>query len=176
MKTADLTIALGRSPLWVSKTRKRFGLPLMEDYPDTALTFLLKVRDLGNLGVSEDRVARLWDLERTLIRQLNLATGDDFLSLIVGCAAGADPERRLLLSNADLGVPLLARDLQPGLDFSDGRPRELFEGKDMGEDALRLLLEYQILLQEVMGIFESESNVLKDSLKWAKSVGLKPRK
>ena len=50
----------------------------------------------------------------------------------------ANPDDRLLLSNADLGVPLMALDLQAGLDFQV-RPPELFEGKEMGEDALRLL-------------------------------------
>ena len=50
----------------------------------------------------------------------------------------ANPDDRLLLSNADLGVPLMALDLQAGLDFRV-RPPELFEGKAMGDDALRLI-------------------------------------
>jgi len=40
-----------------------------------------------------------------------------------------------LLSNFDLGIPLDAREVQIGLDFSAQLP-ELFEGKAMGEDAL----------------------------------------
>jgi hypothetical protein len=86
----------------------------------------------------------------------------------------ADPEHRLLLSNADLGVPLMSRDVQAGLDFQK-RPSELFEGKEMGEDALRLLGEYRVLLQEVRGIVERERDVLKDSFKWAKMMGFHPR-
>jgi len=154
--------------------QKRFGLPVLEDYPECYMSFLRKVRDLRNLGVSEEKLGDLWNLERKLIEILHLDLGGE-LSLIEGCSVEADIERRLLLSNAELGVPLIARDLQTGLDFKS-RPRELFEGKEMGEDALRSLGAYQIQLQEVMGISDGESKILKDSLKWAKSVGFKPRK
>ena len=66
----------------------------------------------------------------------------------------------------------MARDVQAGLDFSAGRPRELFEGKEMGEDALLLLGEYRVLLKEVRDAVVRESKVLKDTLRWAKSLGL----
>jgi len=36
----------------------------------------------------------------------------------------------------------------------------------MGEDALRLLGEYQAMLHKVMGIVGREIDVLKESLKW----------
>jgi hypothetical protein len=65
----------------------------------------------------------------------------------------------------------MARDLQTGLDFQS-RPQELFEGKEMGEDALRILGEYRELLQEIGKTVASESKVLKGSLRWAKSVRL----
>jgi hypothetical protein len=91
--------------------------------------------------------------------------------MIEGCTAEADPEHRLLLSNADLGVPLMARDVQTGLDFHS-RPRELFEEKEMGEDALRLLGEYRSLLQEVREAVGREEGVLKSSLKWVRTIGL----
>ncbi len=151
--------------------RKRFGLPVMDDYPECYMVFLRKVRDLRNLGVSEEKLVQLWDVERKLIAILNLDLGGGELSLIEGCTAEADPKHRLLLSNADLGVPLVAQEVQAGLDFQQ-RPRELFEGRDMGEDALRLLGEYRLLLQEVMGNMTSERNVLKETLRWQKSLGV----
>jgi len=49
-------------------------------------------------------------------------------------------ERRLLLTNYDLGVPLTGSEVQTGLNFADALP-ELFAGKEMGEDALRVLRE-----------------------------------
>jgi len=151
--------------------RKRFGLPVLEEYPECYVAFLRKIRDLRNLGVSEEKLGDLWDLERKLIAILHLDLGGGELSLIEGCFVEADPEHRLLLSNADLGVPLMARDVQAGLDFQK-RPRELFEGKEMGEDALRLLSEYLILLQEVREMVGRERKVLSESLRWEKGVGL----
>jgi len=170
MNSKELSERLGRPGPWISRMRKRFGLPVLEDYPECYDAFLRKVRDLRNLGVSEEKLGDLWDLERKLIDILHLDLGGGELSLIEGCSAEADPDRRLLLSNAELGVPLMARDLQAGLDFQL-RPRELFEGRAMGEDALRILREYRGLLQEIRGTVSRESKVLKGSLQWAKSVG-----
>ena len=172
MNHSELSERLGRPALWISRMRKHLGLPVLEDYPECYETFLRKIRDLRNLGVSEEKLVSLWNLERKLIDILHLDLGDGNLSHIQGCSVEADPERRLLLSNADLGVPLMARDVQAGLDFSAGRPRELFQGQDMGEDALRLLGEYRGLLQEIRGTVIVESKVLKDSLHWAKALGL----
>jgi hypothetical protein len=155
--------------------RKRFGLPVLEEYPECYVAFLRKIRDLRNLGVSEEKLVDLWDLERKLIEILHLDLGGGELSLIEGCAVEADPEHRLLLSNADLGVPLMARDVQAGLDFNSARPNELFEGKEMGEDALRVLGEYRILLQEVSEMVGRERKVLKESLQWGKTIGFPSR-
>jgi len=140
MNSKDLSERLGRPALWISRIRKRFGLPVLEDYPEYYEAFLRKVRDLRNLGVSEEKLVSLWNLERKLIDILHLDLGGGELSLIEGCSVEADPERRLLLSNADLGVPLMARDLQTGLDFQ-ALPKELFEGKEMGDDFIHPGLE-----------------------------------
>ena len=169
MNQLELAEKLGRPALWISRMRKRFGLPVLEQYPECYEAFIRKVRDLRNLGVSEERLGALWDVERKIITILHLDLGGGELSLIEGCSVEADPDHRLLLSNADLGVPLMALDLQTGLDFQV-RPPELFEGKEMGEDALRLLREYRKLLKEIMETVARERNVLKDSLRWEKLV------
>ncbi len=171
MNSKDLSERLGRPALWITRMRKRFGLPVLEQYPKYYEAFLRKVRDLRNLGVSEEKLGELWDLERKLIDILHLDLGGGELSLIEGCSVEAEPDRRLLLSNADLGVPIIALDLQAGLDFQS-RPRELFEGNAMGEDALRMLGEYRRLLQKIRETVARESKVLKDSLRWAKTLGL----
>jgi hypothetical protein len=168
---SELSIKLGRPALWISRMRKRFGLPVLEQYPKCYETFLRKVRDLRNLGVSEERLGALWDLERKIIAILHLDLGGGELSLIEGCSVEADPDHRLLLSNADLGVPLMALDLQTGLDFQARLP-ELFEGKAMGEDALRLLREYRKLLKTLQETICRERKVLTEGLRWQKSVGL----
>ena len=169
MNSSALSETLGRPSLWISRMRKRFGLPVLEDYPECYVAFLRKIRDLRNLGVSEEKMGQLWDLERKLIAILHLDLGGGELTLIEGCSVEADPDHRLLLSNADLGVPLMARDVQAGLDFSDGRPKELFEGQAMGEDALRLLGEYRNLLTELREIVGRERKVLSESLRWERT-------
>ena len=171
MTPSKLSQALSRTTLWTSRQRKRFGLPVLEDYPECYVAFLRKVRDLCNLGISEEKLGELWDLEKKLIAILHLDLGGGGLSMIEGCTAEADPERRLLLTNVDLGVPLMASEVQAGLDFNK-RPRELFECKEMGEDALRLLEEYRYLLHEVRDIVGREKSVLKSSLQWERSIGL----
>ena len=170
MNPSTLSEVLGRPALWITRMRKRFGLPVLEEYPECYVAFLRKIRDLRNLGVSEEKLGDLFDLERKLIEILHLDLGGGELSLIEGCSVEVDPERRLLLSNADLGVPLMARDVQAGLDFSAGRPKELFDGKAMGEDALRMLGEYRILLQEVRGIVGRERRVVNESIRWSEKL------
>ena len=171
MNQLELAEKLGRPALWISRMRKRFGLPVLESYPECYETFLRKVRDLRNLGVSEEKLGALWEVERKIIAILHLDLGGGELSLIEGCTVEADPDHRLLLSNADLGVPLMALDLQAGLDFQV-RPPELFEGKAMGEDALLLLREYRKLLQGVREVVGRERGVVARSLRWERSVGL----
>jgi hypothetical protein len=171
MTHSELSERLGRPALWISRMRKHFGLPVLEDYPECYEAFLRKVRDLRNLGLSEEKLGKLWDLERKLIEILHLDLGGGELSLIEGCSVEADPERRLLLSNADLGVPLMARDLQAGLDFQALR-KELIEGRAMGEDALWMLAEYRELLQQVRGMVAKERTVLSESLRWERSLRL----
>ena len=153
MNQLELAEKLGRPALWISRMRKRFGLPVLESYPECYETFLRKVRDLRNLGVSEEKLGALWDVERKIIAILHLDLGGGELSLIEGCTVEADPDHRLLLSNADLGVPLMALDLQAGLD-------------------LILLREYRKLLQGVREVVGRERGVVARSLRWERSVGL----
>ncbi len=172
MTLSELSRTLGRIHFWVSGIQRQFTLPKMDDMPGTYVAFLRKIRDLENLGVSRERLVRLWELEQSLIRQLHLVPGNEFLHLIAGCSTEANPDRRLLLSNADLGVPLLARDLQPGLDFAAASPRELFGGREMGEDSVRSLGDYRSLLREVRETVSTQRKVLRESLGWEKAVGL----
>jgi len=171
MTLSELSDRLGRPALWISRMRKQFGLPVLEQYPECYETFLRKIRDLRNLGVSDEKLLNLWNLERRLIDILHLDLGDGNLSHIQGCSVEADPERRLLLTNAELGVPLMARDLQTGLDFQ-ALPKELFEGREMGDDALRILRGYSDLIQEIRATVARERKVLKEGLKWQKTVSL----
>jgi len=59
MNLSQLSEKLARPALWITRMRKRFGLPVLEEYPKYYEAFLRKVRDLRNLGVSEEKIGTL---------------------------------------------------------------------------------------------------------------------
>ena len=61
-----------------------------------------------------------------------------YLTLGVDVDGGLADGYELKLNSYDIGVDISGKNLQLGLNFAT-RPAELFSGKDMGEDALRLL-------------------------------------
>ncbi len=136
----NLAEGLGRPMVWVRGVQKRFGLPVLEIYPEGYESFLRKIVHLRVLGVSEETLREFWAVERKLIEVLHLDPQTSPTWMVDACAYPSDPDRRLLLSNIDLGFPLPSTDLQIGLHFAAASP-ELFAGKDIGEDALRLIID-----------------------------------
>lgn len=170
MKTLKETAeGLGRPAVWIAGVQKRFGLPVLEIYPPGYGEFLRKIVHLRLLGVSEETLREFWAVERKLIEVLHLDPQSSPTWMIDACAFESDPDRRLLLSNIDLGFPLPATDLQIGLNFAASTP-ELFAGKDMGEDALRLLSDYRTRLSAIRSTVALESRILRSALKWGKGL------
>ena len=155
--------------VWISGIQKRFGLPVLESYPEGYEAFLRKILHLRVLGVSEESLRDFWAVERKLIEVLHLDPQSSPTWMVDACAVAADPDRRLLLSNIDLGFPLPATDLQIGLNFA-ASSQELFAGRDMGEDALRLISDYRTRLAVIRSSVASESRILRDALKWGKGL------
>ena len=81
------------------------------------------------------------------------------------CGAITRRDRRLLLSNYDIGIAVPAHALQLGLDFSEKLP-ELFAGKEMGEDALRVLNEIIPLQAAIRVDVAAELPHLRETAKW----------
>ena len=161
---------LGRALVWVAGVQKRFGLPVLESYPEGYEAFLRKIVHLRVLGVSEETLREFWAVERKLIEILHLDPQSSPTWMVDACAFGADHTRRLLLSNIDLGFPLPATELQIGLNFAATSP-ELFARRDMGEDALRLISDYRTRLALIRSSVASESRTLRAALKWGKGLG-----
>ena len=185
--------------MWLTGVQRRFGLPVLESYPEGYESFLQKIVHLRVLGVSEETLRGFWAVERKLIEVLHLDPQTSPTWMVDACAfdgtllpqSGAtprgclrqssaplpkrlgslDPDRRLLLSNIDLGFPLPATDLQIGLNFAASSP-ELFAGKEMGEDALKLLQDYRARLTTIRSTVGSESRILRAALKWGKGLGV----
>ena len=163
---------LGRPAVWISGIQKRFGLPVLESYPEGYEAFLRKVLHLRVLGVSEEALREFWAVERKLIEVLHLDPQSSPTWMVDACTVAADTDRRLLLSNIDLGFILPATDLQIGLNFATSS-LELFAGKEMGEDSLKVLQDYRTRLAAIRTTVASESNLLRDALKWGKSLVLR---
>jgi hypothetical protein len=124
----EIADRLGRPAVWIAGVQKRFGLPVLEKYPEGYEAFLRKIVHLRVLGVSEETLREFWAVERKLIEVLHLDPQSSPTWMVDACAVAADPDRRLLLSNINLGFILPATDLQIGLNFAASSP-ELFAGK-----------------------------------------------
>jgi hypothetical protein len=66
----------------------------------------------------------------------------------------------------DLGVPLTGSELQTGLNFASALP-ELFAGRDMGEDALRVLREILKTRARILADIATELPHVRAAVKWA---------
>jgi hypothetical protein len=169
----EIAQRLGRPAVWIAGVQKRFGMPVLESYSEGYESFLRKILHLRVLGLSEESLREFWAIERKLVEVLHLDPQSSPTWMVDACAYTSDPDRRLLLSNMDLGFPLPATDLQIGLNFAASTP-ELFAGRDMGEDALRLISDYRTRLTSIRSTVASESSILRAALKWEKSLALTP--
>jgi len=165
---ADMAAKLNRSTVYLSGLQKRFELPAFEgaSYPDDYLEFFRTVVYLRTFGVSEELLRELWVLEKKLLTLLHVDSTGSRTWFLDACGRTTHRERRLMLSNFDLGIPLDAREVQTGLDFSDRLP-ELFEGKAMGEDALRVLDECLKLEKTMLNDVRAELPHVREAVKWA---------
>ena len=75
-------------------------------------------------------------------------------------------DRRLLLTNYDIGIAVPARGLQLGLNFA-ADPPEFFAGKEMGEDAIRVLNDIIPLHTAIRADVAAELPHLRQAAKWA---------
>ena len=165
---ADMATKINRSTVYLSGLQKRFELPAFEGatYTDAYLEFFHTVVYLRTFGVSEESLRDLWILEKKLLTLLHVDSTGSRTWFLDACGRTTHRERRLMLSNFDLGIPLDAREVQTGLDFSDRLP-ELFEGKAMGEDALRVLDECLKLEKIILNNVRAELPHVREAVKWA---------
>ncbi|MFZ4398021.1 MAG: hypothetical protein ACOYOU_20605 [Kiritimatiellia bacterium] len=132
-------------------------------YSPSYLAFLETIIHLRILGVPEETLTRLWNLERKLMDQLH-ATGSPTWFLDA-CGAIGNRDHRLLLSNFDIGAFLPSGSVQLGLDFSGKAAPELFTAPEMGEDAILVLRQYITLHQEIFRGIHQEHPIVRAALK-----------
>lgn len=134
-----MATALNRSTVYPSGLQKFFELPVGEGAtcPHADLDFSHPC--FSPHFRRERRALRdLWHLEKKLLTLLHVDSTGSRTWFLDACGRTTHRERQRLLCNFDLGLPLDALEVRTGLDFSDRLP-ELFEGKAMVEDALRVL-------------------------------------
>jgi hypothetical protein len=161
--------ALNRLSIYLSGLQARFELPVMDGagYSPAYLEFLRKVVHLRTLAVGEESIHDLWIIERKLLQLLHADSTGSPTWFLDACGVSGNPQQRLLLSNYNLGVPVHARTLQLGLNFT-AADRELFGGAEMGEDALRVLQDYRRLHRHIEKEIASELPQVRAAASWAK--------
>ncbi len=165
---AEIAQTLNRSPAVISGLQARFELPGFEGaaYSDAYLAFLKTLVCLRTLGIAEDRLLHLWHREKKLLQLLHVDSAGSRTWFLDSCGAITRRDRRLLLSNYDIGIAVPAHAIQLGLNFSE-RPPELFPGKEMGEDALHVLNEIIPLQTAIRADVAVELPHLRETVKWA---------
>lgn len=167
----EIAAVLNRSSVYLSGLQKRFELPVAAGpaYSDAYLSFLRTVVFLRTLNVGEEALRDLWHLEKKLLNLLHVESTGSPTWCLDSCGSRGHTRRRLLLSHYDLGFDLHARKLQLGLNFSEA-PRELFAGKEMGEDALRVLGDYLKLYHRLRQDAQAERPLLREALVWVRGM------
>ena len=165
---ADLVNALNRPAIIITSLQHRFELPSFGDaaYSDAYLAFLRTLIYLRALGIAEDRLLRLWRLEKKLLQLLHVDSTGSKTWFLDSCGAITGRDRRLLLTNYDIGIAVPAHALQLGLNFAE-KTRELFAGKEMGEDALRVLNDIIPLQAGIRADVAAELPHLRQTVRWA---------
>ena len=164
----DLASALNRPVVVVTSLQHRFGLPSFGGaaYSDAYLAFLRTVVYLRTLGIAEERLLRLWQLEKRLLQLLHVDSTGSKTWFLDSCGAITRRDHRLLLSNYDIGIAIPGHALQLGLNFATAMP-ELFAGTEMGEDSLRVLNQIIPLYTSVCTDVAAELPQLRKTVKWA---------
>ena len=164
----DMAKRLNRPAVVLAGLQARFELPTFPDagYSDAYLAFLRTLVYLRTLGLAEDRLLRLWQFEKKLLQLLHVDSTGSKTWFLDSCGAITRRDRRLLLSNFDIGIAVPSHALQLGLNFAEKLP-ELFGGAEMGEDALRVLNDYITLHAGIRADVATELPHLREATKWA---------
>ncbi len=165
---AEIAKTLNRSTVYIHGLQQRFELPSFEGaaYSDAYLAFLRTIVFLRVLNVSEEVLREIWHLEKKLLQLLHVDSIGSKTWFLDACGLTVNRDRRLLLSNHDLGVALPDGSVQLGLDFSASLP-ELFSGKEMGEDVQRVLRDYLKLYTRIRSELSDEISLVRSAASWA---------
>ena len=167
MTLGDMARALNRPAVYLVSLQKRFELPVLEGaaYSPAYFALLRKIVHLELLGIPEKELVELWKTEKHLLQLLHFdCNGSPTWFLDEGTHVH-NPERRLLLTNHDLGPEFSRKALQPQLDF-DPKAHGLFSHKEAGDDVRRVLDRYLALFADLQDQAATEAEQLRHALRW----------
>ena len=129
-----------------------------------------QLRDSGKIMPMED-ILDLFEREKSLLRLLKMdAFSDSPTWFLDNCDGNGNADCRLMLTGFDVGFPLERGLIQANLDFGR-REQELFDSREMGEDAQRSLAAYLRMRERIKARVIQEKPVLEEALRWADALG-----
>ena len=171
MTLGEMAGALNRPAVYLHGLQTRFELPAFkgDGYTSAYLAFLRMLVYLRTLGISEETLRELWHIEKKLLQLLHVDSIGTPTWFLDACGQTSHSKRRLLLTNHDLGMEIPSGALQLGLNFSETLP-ELFAGREMGENALRVLNTYLQLYGRIRADVKTELPLVRAATRWARHV------
>ena len=163
----EMAKALNRPAIVLTHLQKTFELPVLEGaaYPPAYFALLRKLVHLQLLGIPDRSLVELWKTEKHLLQLLHFDGTGSPTWYLDECAHARHVERRLLLTNHDLGPEFSRKALQPHLDFLP-RSRGLFSHKEAGDDVQRVLERYRELYAALQAQAAAEAQQLRNALRW----------
>ena len=167
MTLGEMAAALNRPAFLLTGLQKRFELPVFEGagYSAAYFSLLRKILHLLHFSVPEKTLLELWKTEKHLLQLLHFDCNGSATWFLDECTHVHHPERRLLLTNHDLGPEFSRKALQPQLDF-EPKARGLFSHKEVGDDVRRVLDRYLLLFADLQEQATAEAAQLRQALRW----------
>jgi hypothetical protein len=162
----------GRPVTALRTIQKTFALHIPTEgvYSEAYCRFLEKIVALQALHVSRTALLEIFEKEKQILRLLHVDTLSSsptwYLDDCAQPETKASLATRLLLTGHDLGFKLDAPATQDTLDFGS-REKELFKGREMGEDVRKLLADYLRLFTAIRQTVSTEIPVIRNALNWA---------
>jgi hypothetical protein len=163
---------LNKSVPYVRNIMRSFSLPYLPSgklYSPMYESFLRKLISLKALAVSDEKITEVLDLEKKILKLLHLDTISDsptwYLDSCSDTICYTKAETCLLLTGHDVGFSLQNGAVQHRLNFGES-DKELFSGKEMGEDLLLIMERYRERVENLHEKVRQEAKVLENSLNW----------
>jgi hypothetical protein len=167
----DIARQFNRTVLYCRGLQERFGVAIYEGsaYSNAYVAWFKTIIHLRSLGISEDALLKLWNLEKKILQLLQIDAVESPTWYLDSCGKKLHRRRRLLLTNYDIKFTINANKLQLGINFHP-KPVELFNGTEMGEDVLNVLQRYREQYRRIVADANTESRQLASAAGWGRTL------